>query len=159
MNRGARQTARIGAKQALTDALESNAEGTLRKIESNKKTQEAIKMFFGEDEAHRYARAASYRLEKLANARYAAGGAPRAEGNAVGFMTTSAVSAAKHLALKGIEKAAKGMSEEEAKALTVLGTSPARALGGRTDPIRRRAGRVARRMTAEGIANIAGMDK
>jgi hypothetical protein len=160
LNKGAKQTARIGARQALHDALESNSVQTLRRIESNRQTKSAIAMMFGSSEAERYARAASYRLEKLANAGGAAGGAAKTEGAAVGFLTTSPVHAAKHAMLKGVEGAAKGMSEKEAQAIASLGSSKARPLPkARPDPIRRKAGKRLRRAIGVGVSNVSGYDQ
>lgn len=120
MNKGAKQTARIGMRQAIENELAGNSTATLAKLQSNKATRDILAAMFGEDEAARLARAAKYRLEQLSNASRAAGGAAKAERNHVGPFISSPVSAAKHGAISAAANAGKGLSPREAEALASL---------------------------------------
>lgn len=125
LNKGAKQTARIGAKQALEEALGGQAVATLRKIQSDENMKAALTTLFGADEAARYSRAAKYRLEQLSKSQKVTQGMPAAEGGLhTGLSHTPqgmGFAAAKH----AIGKAALTMSQKEADALAALGKAPA----------------------------------
>ena len=124
MNKGAQQTYRIAAKQAIENALGGNAEGVLNKLQEPN-TKQALATLFGPDEANRYARAAQYQLEQVGKARRVAGGSVR-ETPALNVPHTAnpahLATQAKSSIAQGIEKGRKGLSPKEAEAVAALGS-------------------------------------
>lgn len=159
LGKGAKQTARIGMRQALTEQIEGNTTGALRTLAYSPKAKKLLTAMFGEDEAGRLSRAADYRLEKLSNAGKAAGGAPPSERPHVGSFVTSPVHAFKHATIRTATDAAFGMSDKESEAIAALGTAPARdvvpGFKPKPTPGRARAGTAGRYGAAQTISNVA----
>lgn len=134
LNKGAKQTARMGLRQQVENELAGNARGTLTKLQSDQVTKAVMVEMFGAEEAARIQRAAKYRLEQLTNVRRAAGAPAQADGSHLGPFTHDPVTAVQRHAIGAVTKASRGLSEKEARGLAALAQRPA-ARAGKLKPL------------------------
>ena len=122
MGKGEAQTARIGARQALTELIEKGSGSALRRFETDKGLGRVMEAMFGKDEAAEIQRAASLRLQRLNNAARASGGAPPPRDTAMGLAHTPKGAAA-YQVMHAVRAGLTGIGRDEGEQIARIGTS------------------------------------
>ncbi|MGE5501239.1 MAG: hypothetical protein ACM3W4_04865 [Ignavibacteriales bacterium] len=135
--------ARVGARQAIVDALgqRANASPTLRQIAFATNTRQNLIQLFGQDEAEQFIRAARLNLEKARNANFVAPntGAQTQPRDQDARLLGNVLSAIRHPAEAILNKLANGLTltDREAEVLVRLGLGkPQNALSQMRPPAR-----------------------